>query len=211
MVPMFGLPARPGRCPGTPPAGGACAAGTPARRAARRTFRTLLATSAPGRGRSALLPQTPACSQGPFATPLHPLALARSAVSPEAKTGTLNGASPSWIPAVAKIHKRSTKRFTPTITNGSSAQIVTFAKSCKAHLVVALNLVERRGAASALQPFVDRAAFPKVEQPHSRAKRAFAGAQPMAASVVVMDDASANLLQCRVEWHDYSPTSDRTQ
>ena len=39
---------RPGRRPGTPPAGGACAAGTPARRAARSSFRTPLASPAPG-------------------------------------------------------------------------------------------------------------------------------------------------------------------
>lgn len=39
---------RPGRCPRTPPAGGAYTAGTPTRRAARSSFRTPLATPAPG-------------------------------------------------------------------------------------------------------------------------------------------------------------------
>ena len=39
---------RPGRCPGTPPSGGTCAAGTPTRRAARSSFCTPLASPAPG-------------------------------------------------------------------------------------------------------------------------------------------------------------------
>ena len=48
----YGTSVRPavrlGRCPRTLPAGGACAAGTPTRRAARSSFRTPLATPAPG-------------------------------------------------------------------------------------------------------------------------------------------------------------------
>lgn len=41
----------------------------------------------------------------------------------------------------------------------SEAQEAEYAVSCKAHLVVAISVFERLGAASTLQPFVDRAAF----------------------------------------------------
>jgi hypothetical protein len=37
----------------------------------------------PGERRSALLPRPPTCSQGPFATPLHPLAFSRNTLEPK--------------------------------------------------------------------------------------------------------------------------------
>jgi len=71
---MFGLPLARGAAPEPRPPG------APMRRAllrgGRQGHRSALPLQPllPGERRSALLPQTPACSQGPFATPLHPLA-----------------------------------------------------------------------------------------------------------------------------------------
>ena len=76
---MFGLPARPGRCPGTPPAGGTYAAGTPARRAARSSFRTPLATPAPGGASFRTPPPNPRLLAGAVRHAPAPLGVSRQA------------------------------------------------------------------------------------------------------------------------------------
>lgn len=69
-----------GRCPGTPPAGGAYAAGTPSRRAARSSFRTPLASPAPGGASFRTPPPNPRLLAGvSFATPPAPPGISRRA------------------------------------------------------------------------------------------------------------------------------------